>query len=124
MPCVTWSNDELGLSASGTLSPTSSYISDSFSNFNFFQHYYISNNYNCLLDLILSNSNKLSVRKSISLIVSPDFYHPSLHIQYPLQTKIDASNTYSYITSNLVTIHIYPTSLVILIGKLLLCSIG
>jgi len=81
---VTWSSDELGLIATNDHNMVTTSIIDSFSYLNFFQHNSLPNSHGSILDLIFSNSNKVTVSKAIDSLVIPDPYHPPLHIVFPL----------------------------------------
>lgn len=96
IPHISWSSDLIGLSASGDFNPVSHAIVDSFSFLNFFQLNSISNNQGNTLDLIFSNSNKVTVSLATEPLVTPDSYHPPLHIQLPTGAKINYSNTHTY----------------------------
>lgn len=96
IPHINWSSDLLGLSASGDFNPVSHAIVDSFSFLNFFQLNSISNNQGNTLDLIFSNSNKVTVCLATEPLVIPDSYHPPLHIRIPIQAKNKYSNTHTY----------------------------
>jgi len=78
LPNVTWSYDELGLIASIATNDhnmiTTSII-ESFSYFNFFQHNFFPNSHGSNLDLIFSNSNKITSSTATESLVIPDPYH-------------------------------------------------
>lgn len=61
--------------AHGNLSNTSTYITDAFSFFNFFQLNNQQNTHGSLLDIIFSNSNKVTASIATDPLVSPDSYH-------------------------------------------------
>jgi hypothetical protein len=96
IPGVDWSCDNLGLIASGTLSPSATIISDSLSLLNFFQCNNVQNHLGGLLDLIFSCKNDVSVEKAPSSLVGIDLYHPPLAVTYPLpnQHKDEVNFTY------------------------------
>ncbi|KAF0715593.1 Uncharacterized protein FWK35_00034356, partial [Aphis craccivora] len=79
IPHINWSSDLLGLSASGDFNPVSHAIVDSFSFLNFFQLNSISNNQGNTLDLIFSNSNKVTV----CLATEPLWYVPNKTFHSP-----------------------------------------
>ncbi|CAI6373552.1 unnamed protein product [Macrosiphum euphorbiae] len=96
IPHINWSSDLLGLSASGDLNPVSHTIVNSFLFHNFFQLNSISNNQGSTLDLIFSNSNKVTVCLATEPLVIPDSYHPPQHIRVPIKAKNKYSNTHTY----------------------------
>lgn len=95
-PNVTWSNGNLGLCAHGNLSTSSACIADAFSFFNFFQLNNQPNSHGSLLDLVLSNSNKVTVTIATFPLVSPDSYHPPLAIVFPITSNIQPKIEHSY----------------------------
>ncbi|CAI6354354.1 unnamed protein product [Macrosiphum euphorbiae] len=80
IPHINWSSDLLGLSASGDFNPVSHAIVDSFSFHNFFHLNSISNNQGNTLDLIFSNSNKVTVYTYLTLT--------TLHCTYEFPSKL------------------------------------
>lgn len=71
-------------------------IIDSFSYLNFFQHNLLPNSHGSILDLIFSNSSKVTTRAAIELLVIPYPYHLPLHITFPFQSDDVADNTHTY----------------------------
>lgn len=96
LPNVTWSSDELGLTASSESNIISTTIIDSFSYLNFFQCNSFPNNHGSILDLIFSNSNGVSVSLAPDSLVIPDLYHPPLHIIFPFLSDNKTVNTHTY----------------------------
>jgi len=95
-PGISWSSGDLGLSATGVLSPSSSLIIDSFSFLNFFQLNHIRNCSGNILDLVFSSSNNLSVLKAPSALINPDPYHPLLLIKFYYLNEPSVDVTHSY----------------------------
>ncbi|KAL5238878.1 hypothetical protein ACI65C_006288 [Semiaphis heraclei] len=95
-PNVTWSSDELGLIATNDQNMVTTSIIDSFSYLNFFQHNSLPNSHGSILDLIFSNSNKVTVSKATDSLVFPDPYHPPLHIVFPLLSDDFPGSTHTY----------------------------
>ncbi|KAL5240439.1 hypothetical protein ACI65C_007849 [Semiaphis heraclei] len=96
LPGITWSSGNLGLSATGVLSPSSSLIIDSFSFLNFFQLNYTRNCSGNILDLVFSSSNNPSVLKAPAALINPDPYHPPLLIKLSHVNKPSIDVTHSY----------------------------
>ena len=57
-------------------------LADTFNFLNLYQLNHIKNNKNVILDLIFSNSHEHIVEHVSDAIVSPDLYHPPLHVNY------------------------------------------
>lgn len=96
LPNVTWSSDELGLIAINDHNMVTTFIIDFFSYLNFFQHNFLPNSHGSILDLIFSNSNKVTSSTATGSLVTPDPYHPPLHIIFPCQFYNVADNTHTY----------------------------
>lgn len=96
LPHVTWSSDELGLIASSASNIISTTIIDSFSYLILFQGNFIPNSHGSILDLIFSNSSSATVSLANGSLVSPDLYHPNLHIIFPFLSDSIADNTHTY----------------------------
>ncbi|KAL4088953.1 hypothetical protein QTP88_024031 [Uroleucon formosanum] len=96
LPNVTWSSDELGLIATNDHNMVTTSIIDSFSFLNFFQHNFLPNSHGSILDLIFSNSNKVTSSTATESLVIPDPYYPPLHIIFPFQSDNVADNTHTY----------------------------
>jgi hypothetical protein len=94
LPNVTWSSDKLGLIAANYHNTAP--IIDSFSYLNFFQHNSLPNSHDSILDLIFSNSNKVTSSTATESLVIPDPYRPHLHIIFPFQSDIVIDNTHTY----------------------------
>jgi len=95
-PNVTWSSDELGLIATKDHNMVTTSIIDSFSYLNFFQQNSLPNSYDIILELIFSNSNKVTVSKATDSLVIPDPYHPLLHIVFTLLSDDFTGFTHTY----------------------------
>jgi len=80
LPNVTWSSDELVLIATNDHNMVTTSIIDSFSYLNFFEHNFLPNSHGSILNLIFSNSNKVTSSTATESLVIPDPYHPPLHI--------------------------------------------
>lgn len=92
---VSWSSDNLSLTASGCSSPLSA-IADSFSFLIFLQHNYCFNRRGSTLDLVFSNSSKVSVVRASTALLTPDTYHPPLFISLFLNAEPIAQASHSF----------------------------
>ncbi|KAL4104517.1 hypothetical protein QTP88_019812 [Uroleucon formosanum] len=96
LPNVTWSSDKLGLIATNDHNMVNTSIIYSFSYLNFFQQNFLPNSHGSILDLIFSNSNKVTNSTITDSFVIPDPYHPPLHIIIPFLSDDAVDNAISY----------------------------
>lgn len=80
LPYINWANDAHGLNYSSHSPIQVLCVPEIFAYHGFYQKNFIYNKFNSLLDLVFSNTDKLIISCSPDPIVSPDPYHPPLHL--------------------------------------------
>lgn len=82
LPYISWTNNVHGLCYSSSSISLPTDVPERFCFHGFFQHNNITNPHGSLLDLVLSNSNLLSVCPALESVVPPDSYHPPFLISF------------------------------------------